>query len=275
MKRTSLLFFLGLSFLVLAGAEYTDSRRNTVRISSVPRKVVVLSPEVQEILFYLGAGHCVKGNVEQCDYPAGARRIEKVGDFQNPDLEKIIRIRPDLVILTDLIQYPVVQNLGRLKLNYMVVYIRDLAELKSNVRMFGDIFGKKEKAAQLIRDLDSLKKREGKRKKVLPLLWTRPLMTAGRDTLIDDVIAKAGGTNMARNAGTGYFQLSEEYVLEKRPDCILLLDKNIPVQNGLKLLLSRERNIRVIRDIDPDLLLRAGPRIIRGIDLLGQALGRE
>lgn len=234
--------------------------------------MVVLSPEVQEILFSLGVGNRIVGNTEYCDYPEEAKNITKVGDFRNPDIEKIILLKPDIIFLTDFVQRNIVSSLKRLKLNYVVIYSKDINELLKNIEYIGKIFKKESAADNIIQDIQdrlrNLKKIENK-PIVLPVLWIKPVYTAGNKTLVNDVIEKAGGKNLLKKYKDNYFTVDSEFLLSHKIDYILICDKSINTNDRLiKNIKKNNKDCKLIYNISPDLILRASPRTIHGIEKL-------
>jgi iron complex transport system substrate-binding protein len=112
---------------------------------------------------------------------------------------------------------------------------------------------------------------QDKKVRIFVEIWHEPLMTAGRGSFIDEMIALAGGINVAHDVIRPYSYFSAEKVVNLNPQVIILayMDKETP----LKLVESRfgwagieaVKNKRVCNDIDPDLLLRPGPRITEGL----------
>ncbi|MEO7744230.1 MAG: helical backbone metal receptor, partial [Usitatibacter sp.] len=93
-------FVLGLSALA-AGAEIRvvdDSGREVV-LASPARRIVSLAPHITETLFEAGAGHLLVGTVSHADYPEAARKVPRVGDSSLLDLERIVSLRPDLIVV--------------------------------------------------------------------------------------------------------------------------------------------------------------------------------
>lgn len=254
---------------------FMDSQGRKVAIEKVPERIVVTSPEVQEILFRLGLGSKIVGNVKQCDYPAEGKKIKKAGDFNKPDIEIISKLKPDLVIITDYVQHGTVENLVKLKYPVFVVYIKNIIELNYQIQVLGNIFKKQSEAVKLIQEINeglaSLKSPVTP-VKVLPVLWLDPVSTAGRFTLIDDVITRAGGINLAASAGRDYFSIDEEFIFQNKPDYILICDKNLDIRKKIPLLFIKYPDIKVIDSIEPDLILRAGPRLMDGIKKLNAVL---
>ncbi len=237
-------------------------------------KFVVLSPEVTEIMFAIGAGKSIVGNTIYCDYPEEAKKIYKVGDFLNPDVEKIVKLNPDYVFLTSGVQTKLLLTFKRLNIKYLVVTSNNVEQLLKNIKLIGKITGKKKESEKLVKVIKETVENiriKSKRMKyhplVLPLLWHRPVYTAGRNTILNDIIRIAGGRNIGAKAGKGYFIIDNEFLLKNTPDIVIILDKKIPV-NKVKRLRWVRKNTKIIKDINPDLLLRAGPRIKEGIKQL-------
>ena len=82
-----------------AAAIAVDDAGDTVRLGTVPRRIVSLIPATTELLFAIGAGPAVVGRTEWCDYPAEAAKVPNLGDGINPNVEAVLASRPDLVIL--------------------------------------------------------------------------------------------------------------------------------------------------------------------------------
>jgi iron complex transport system substrate-binding protein len=97
------------------------------------------------------------------------------------------------------------------------------------------------------------------------------LTTAGKGSFIDELIALAGGVNIARDTKRPYSIFSPEEVIKRNPDCIILtyMDKEMPLKSvggrfGWKQI-SAVKNSRLYNDIGSDLLLRPGPRLVQGL----------
>src|SRR5438034_583794 len=89
---------------------FTDGLGRVVAVAPNPQRIISLAPNITETLFALGLGHRVVGVTTYCDFPAEARAKEKVGDTIHPDLERIIALKPDLVVVSTASQ---LENLTR------------------------------------------------------------------------------------------------------------------------------------------------------------------
>ncbi len=267
MKKATLiicLFFLGIVSLAQTEARY-----------------ISLAPSTTEILFALGLNNEIVGVSSYCNYPAEVKDKERTGDFSRPNIEKIVSLKPDYVFCTGLEQAPVIGELKRLKLNVYVSDPSGIKELFASIADIGKITGKEKEAAELIRGMQekidriSAKVRmtpENKKPKVFIEVWHDPLTTAGKGSFVDELITLAGGRNIAYDTRRPYSIFSWEEVISRNPDCIILtyMEKEKPAKIMGSRLGGKEilavKNNRVYADINPDILIRPGPRIVEGIE---------
>src|SRR5262249_56097366 len=122
-----------------------------VSIASDPRRLISLAPSVTEILFALGLGNRVVGVTTYCDYPPETATVEKVGDTLRPNLEKIISLKPDLVVISTASQLEeFVGSLERLGVPVYVNNPTDLGSLLDSIQRLGDVAGVPESAGRLV-----------------------------------------------------------------------------------------------------------------------------
>jgi len=243
-------------------------------------RYISLAPSATEILFALGLDEEIVGVSSYCNYPQGIRNKESVGNFSNPNIEKIISLKPDYIFCTGLEQAPVVTELKTLKLNVYVSDPSNIKELFDSIREIGKITDRTHQAESLIKGMqeeiaETTNKIKSvpldKRQKVFVEIWHDPLTTAGKGSFIDEVVSLSGGINIAHNTRRPYSIFSAEGVIKQNPDAIIILymDKT----NSYKLIkerlgwesVSAVKNNRVYNDINPDILLRPGPRVVTGI----------
>jgi len=249
--------------------------------SQAAERYISLAPSTTEILFALGLDNEIVGVSVYCNYPSQAKNKTKIGDFSSPNIEKIISLKPDYIFCTGLEQAPVVAQLKELNLNVYVADPVNIEELFETIREIGAITHKADKAGLLIEEMKERIKSvtskvklipEDKRIKVFIEIWHEPLMTASSGSFVDELITLAGGINIAHDLTRPFCNFSAEKVINLNPQCIILayMDKETP----LKLVKQRfgwdkidaVKNGRVFNDIDPDTLLRPGPRIVQGLE---------
>ena len=268
------LFLIAGLALVSFGLSFAET------IPPVRPRYISLAPSTTEILFALGMDDEIAGVSTFCNYPPKAKTKENVGNFSNPNIEKILSLKPDYIFCTGLEQAPIVAELKRLGLKVYISDPRNIKELMESISDMGRITGKDKEAQELIRDtqaqIDNIAALvklipENKRLKVFIEIFDDPLTTAGRGTFIDELITMAGGINIAGYTKRAYTIFSQEEVIKRNPDCIIIayMGKEKPAKLMLKRFawdsISAVKNNRLYNDIDPDTLLRPGPRVALGI----------
>ncbi|MEA3560988.1 MAG: cobalamin-binding protein [Candidatus Omnitrophota bacterium] len=255
-------------------------------------RIVSLTPSITEILFSLELGNNIVGVSSWCNYPPPALSKKKVGSFSQPNIEKIISLKPSLVLLTGLEQQPTAEKLKKLGLNFLVVYPSDVKGLFSSIREIAKATGSQRKAEQLIskinQRLDKIKAKislipEEERKTVFIEIWHSPIITAGAGSFLSELVELAGGINIARDTLRPYSRFSAEAVILRNPDCIILgyMVKGDPRLDWIGQRTGWEnipavKNNMVFSGIDPDLILRPGPRFIDGVEQIYKRLyGRK
>ena len=248
-------------------------------------RIISLAPSTTEILFELGLDKNIVGVSNYCDYPPEALTKEKVGSFSQPSIEKIISLKPDLILVAGLEQQPAADKLKKLRLNFLLVYPSDTKGLISSIRKIGAASGCPKKAEALIEKINGqinrLKKKVqqipiDKRKTVFIEIWNDPIITAGKGSFVNELIGLAGGINIAADIPRSYSMISPEVVISQNPDCIILgymspdsnnnyKQQKIKMRTGWKNI-SALKNDKIFSDINPDLILRPGPRCVRGAE---------
>ncbi len=262
--------------------------RPTENIRSGALRVVSLAPSVTEIVFALDLGNCLVGATEHCNWPPQARRIERVGGLGKPNVERLLALRPDLIIAADTDRKETVEALRRTGLRVLAVRIRNFEELFAAITDIGCQTARASQAERLVGGmrlkLDAVARRYGHippqhRPRVFLELWHQPLATAGGTSFLNDLIARAGGINVAGGLTQPHPRVNPENVIQWNPDVIVVAYMGRSGQAALPMAdrigwaeVKAVRSGRIIDDIPTDLLLRPGPRLIEGVEVLAQRL---
>jgi iron complex transport system substrate-binding protein len=245
-----------------------------------PQRIVSLAPSVTETLFALGLDNRVVGVTSFCDYPPEAKAKESVGDTQKPSLEKIIALRPDLVIISTASQLEQsVRHLAELRIPVYVSNPRNLEGLLTSIERIGEIAGVPDRAnevtRQMRRRIEAVRARieERPHPRVFVILGCEPLITAGAPSFISDLIARAGGRSISAEEPMDYPQFSLETAVARQPEVIFL-------QAGNETLPARLNQTPAVREgrvyrLDDALLLRPGPRIVDGLEEMAARIHPE
>lgn len=263
-----------------------EAANGSVRIPARPQRIVSLSTVATEILFAIGSGDQVVAVDRSSDYPVDAPRTALSG--LSPNAEAIARFRPDLVFVSD--DRGIVATLERLGIP--VVHepaARNLDETYAQIRRAGWATGHVREAAAVIKSMRSEIRRllaAAPKQSPAPTVFhelSPDLYTATSKTFIGQVYELFGFDNIADaadTAGSGYPQLSAEYVLSTDPDLIVLADtkccgqtaRTVAARPGWGDLTAVERG-RVV-PVDDSIASRWGPRIVLFFRAIARATSR-
>jgi len=247
-------FIAGCAFLLCASAPPRAKR------------VVSLLPSYTEIIFELGAGPELAGVSNFCDWPPGAREIEKVGDYLRPNLEKIYSLKPDIVFAGDWKGSSVAQNLRNAGIKVVELpEERQVSDIYRTIELISAELDRKKEAGAVIKKMKAELKSGpvGEARPSVYLEVDEGGWTAGNRSFLSDAIEKAGGRNIFAEVNKGYFQASWETVVKKDPSAVILLSgpaadfARRPLAAGL----SAVKNGRVFTGLDRDAFSRPGPRL--------------
>ncbi|WP_409227878.1 helical backbone metal receptor [Gudongella sp. SC589] len=266
--------------------ETMDDFGNTIIFDNPPQRIISLAPSNTEILFAIGAGDKVVGVTSYDDYPEDVLDIEKIGDFNGINLERIIELEPDLVInygdgVTE-------ENERLLEAGIQIAGFEpeSIEEIRDTILRIGEMTGHKQEALELVDEMASkeeeiLESIEGLEKKtVFYEIWHEPLMAAGPGSFIDQLISLAGGENVANDAEGEYPQYDLEQLIERNPE-VYLTANDLPEKTVDSI---KERpgysEIDAIKNgrvylIDGNVISRPGPRIIQALELIVEAIHPE
>jgi iron complex transport system substrate-binding protein len=284
-------FAMALVFLMWHGL---PARENTAKMAVSPsriQRIVSLSPNLTEIVFSLGLDDSVVGVSSNCDWPAEAKTKPKVGTFWQPNTEAIIAAKPDLVVCeTFLQQNEAAQALKRAGLNVLSLRVESIDELFAAIRSIGQAADCSEKAEQLTagikEQLSQIREASSslKKVKVLWVIQTEPVRVAGVNTFINEIIELAGGQNAIAPTGDQYPSISTEEIIGCNAEVIIqsaMGTKDIAKQQeSAEKFWSRFTTLPAVKDkriyvINPDTVLRLGPRVGQGVRTVAQCLRQK
>ncbi|AEE95952.1 ABC transporter substrate-binding protein [Mahella australiensis] len=261
----------------------TDVKGRSVTIEKKPESIVSLTPSNTETLFALGLGDKIVGVDEYSNYPEQANAIKKVGDFNGPNIELITQLKPDLVVAGGYIQDEAIKKLEDIKIQVVSSEAAGLEELYQTIDVLGEATGTQQQAKQLVEKLKSNMKAIADKTTSLdkPKVYfnvdINGFFTAGKGTFISELIAMAGGTNVADDS-EGYAQYSVEKIVEKNPDIIITTEhagspediKNIEALKSVNAVKNDK-----IYSLDADIVNRLGPRVDQALEQLARVIHPE
>lgn len=283
-RMASLVHRLMLLVALAAGAavaevRVTDDAGHSVTLPGPATRIVSLTPHLTELVFAAGAGDRLVGASAWSDYPAAARQVARIGDSAMLDLERIVALRPDLVLVWG--NGSSAQQLQQLKAAGLRLYVseaRSLAHIATTLRRIGTLAGTETaasaRATAFEQQLATLRTRFGGRQNlwVFYQIWHQPLMTVNGAHIISQALGICGASNLFSDLKVLTPTVSAEAVMQADPDAIVTgsVDPrgadNLDQWRRLKTL--RAAQPRRLLTVNPDLLHRSTDRIVDGIEEL-------
>jgi iron complex transport system substrate-binding protein len=266
--------------------QVTDEAGRKLSVPASIERFISLAPNLTEIAYAIGAGDRLVGNTTYCDYPEQAKSVQKVGDTLQPNIERILALRPQLILISTSSQLEAFA--GQLQQHSIPVYVTDPHDLEGvfrSIQNLGQLLGRQEQAEQLVDELRSRTAavenavKDRKPVRVFYQLSAEPLYTAGRDAFVTDLIRRAGGLSVTAGVPEAWPRYSEESAVAAKPDAVVLPTggsmgaANADVASGLKNS-PAVLNSRVFK-INGDFLVRPGPRAVDGLEAIARALHPE
>lgn len=240
-------------------------------LGALEPSVVSLSPALTELICHLGKGSLLAGRSDVCSYPVSVRKLPVAGRFAIPFTEKVLALKPDLLLTNDLVNPGVRVNFERAGIRTLILPCRNLNEYRRCVEILGKELNAPEAAAKEIKNIDTLRKKKAVRKKlrVLWVIWDTPLMTPGRRSHLHEIIELAGGENATGEFEQEYLRPSFDMLLKKKIDVIIWSASSAGwKQRRVWQKFHAVKKNRVLADLEQDILLRPGPRMKKGIEQL-------
>ncbi len=259
--------------------------------AGTPRRIVSMAPNITEILFALGLGGRVVGVTRFCDWPPEAKAIPKIGGLVDPNVEVIRSLDPDLVIAFRGNPLRLVDRMRKLDLPVFVLDIgAGLDNLFPLIERIGRVTRTESAAAGLVARLrarvetvDAGLRGVPSRPQVFVLLYGQGLWTCGGESYVDDLIARAGGTNVASSLPKKWVLYKRERIIKDDPDVVFILAPSpsdfaagrdrftrMPGMDGIKAVKAGK-----LYDLDENAASRFGPRLVEVLTRMAELLHPE
>ena len=253
----------------------TDAMGQTVTVDetfTAPEAIVSTTPSITEILFALGYGDQIVGVDVYSNYPAEAESIEKIGDYNGFDIEKVIALNPDIVFAGNGLQHDQIASLTDAGLTVVAAEPTYYEDIFTSIALIGEQVGKPEEAQALI---DAIKSAETEVVEKAAAVTESPIVyyvmgigeygnwTSGKGSFINSIIEMAGGICLTADSDSEWLEYSVENLISNDPD-ILIVSSWITEEDLLadaaysQLTAVKTGNYTFI---NPDIIERPGPRI--------------
>ncbi len=195
-----------------------------------PKRIISLAPNITEIIYKIDAGDLLIGRTDYCLFPKAVESVKTVGGYLNPDFEKMVALKPDIVFL--LPNGDLERKLNRLGLKTFTLPDETIEEILMSTEALGRVLGRPGKAGVLVQGiqdtLDWVKNNSTGRYPMSALLVVgreagslKSIYAAGQETYLSELLELAGGQNVYDDVTPRYFDVSKEDLIRRNPDTIL------------------------------------------------------
>jgi iron complex transport system substrate-binding protein len=262
-----------------------DQLGREVRVPDDPRRVVALAPSITEIVFALEQQDRLKGTTQFSNYPPEAATLPRVGSYVRLDLERIVALNPDLCIaIKDGNPKEIIDRLHSLNIPVFAVNPRNLESMMKTIQKIGGLLNASARAKTLVKEMrsrvlqvDTLVSKVKLRPRVFIQIGISPIISAGSNTFIDELIIRAGGINVAAG-NRSYPHFSREQVLALAPEVLIITSMS---RSGA-FEKARTDWIRLadmpavrqnrIYTVNSDIFDRPSPRLVNALEILAGLL---
>lgn len=254
-----------------------------VSLPQPARRIISLAPHLTELIYTAGAGDKLVGVSAYSDYPNAAKTLPQVGDASNLDLERIVMLKPDLVLAWKSNVSPVaVDRLRRLMIPVYVTETRRLAGIPKLLRSIGRLAGTANTADYAAQNFtDRVRElREGAHGQAIIStfieIWHAPLLSVNGEHIISEVVSLCGGENILAAAPTLTPSIGLETLLEADPGAIIG-GGSAATADDFRRVWGKHAGLTAVRrhnifHVNPDWIQRATPRILFGAEVICKGL---
>jgi iron complex transport system substrate-binding protein len=258
----------------------SDEVGRKVELPDNPQRIVSLAPSITETLFALGLEKRIAGVTDFCNFPEAAKLKPHVGGIINPNLERIIALKPDLLLVTtEANKAEILTQMKKFQIPVFATSPRSIEGVFQSILLLGEATNTREQAQGLVNQLQGRRQRvmdkvkELRRPRVLILYDLNPIVAGGRHTYPTDLIQSAGGTSITAELEQDWPRLNIEYVIKKDPEIIFVTEMPsalsgptaLSALSGWKLTSAVKHNKIYLLD---DRVNHPSPRIIEALELL-------
>lgn len=263
----------------------TDSYGRQVTLDKKPERIISIAPNITETIAALNAADRLVGRTEYCDYPESIKSVESIGTLQEPNIEKIVELKPDIVIASTHFKKEVVEKLEQMNVKVAVLYGAETFDgVYETIGNVAKLIGEEEAGAKIVSDMkkkvsdvtEKVKNADKPKTYYVVGFGQTGDYTAGKGTFIGELIGMAGGTNAAGDVEGWKYSL--EKIVENDPD-IMICSKFFDAKKGIEAT-NGYKDLRAVKEgklfeIDNNLLDRQGPRLADGLEELAKIIHPE
>ena len=282
-RNSFYLALLIISIFIISCAKKNDENAKK-RENKKYNRIVVLDPATVEMIYMLGAEDKIVGvaNLERSKvWPEEkVAKLESVGTFMKPSLERIITLKPDLVITSALTDDNLNNGLKSNNIESKRIQANSIEEIFTNFLEVAKMLGKENEANKIIAEkkakLEEIKKIATGNKKGLFVMSASPLMVFGNDNLPNDIMKLLNIKNIAENQKGRNPIVTPEFIMKENPDIIMTL---LPNPSQIVATNPQLKNVNAIKNskfivVNSSQILRGSPRTIDQIEEIAKAVAK-
>ena len=283
MKNSFYLALLIISMFIISCAK-KNAENDKKDENKEYNRIVVLDPATVEMIYMLGAEDKIVGvaNLERSKvWPEEkVAKLESVGTFMKPSLERIITLKPDLVITSALTDDNLNNGLKSNNIEAKRIQANSIEEIFTNFMEVAKMLGKENEANKIIAEkrakLEEIKKMAAINKKGLFVMSASPLMVFGNDNLPNDIMKLLNIKNIAENQKGRNPIVTPEFIIKENPDIIITL---LPNPSQIVATNPQLKNVNAIKNskfivVNSSQILRGSPRTIDQIEEIAKAVAK-
>lgn len=264
--------------------KFTDDSGKEIVLDKSPDKIASGSPSITEIIYAVKGEDKLIGVTEFCNYPEEATKKDKIGDYNGPNIEKLIELGTKLYI-TDHIADDVKIQLEDANITVVILAAKKYEDVFNRIELVGRMLDKYAGAENTLIEMKAREDyvlkaiKDAKSKRVFHEVWHEPLMSSGPGSFIDEMIKMLGSENIASDATSAYAEFSVETLIERNPEIYVTANDGMKTVEDIKARTGYDQIDAVKNDriyfLDADIISRPGPRIVEGLEILAEAIYSE
>ncbi|ELX12445.1 vitamin B12-binding protein BtuF [Janthinobacterium sp. HH01] len=286
MNKPTIKLLASLTLLAMAASAHAaitvrDDDGNVVTLQKPAQRIIAMAPHVTELLYAAGGGDKIVGAVTYSDYPEAAKKLPRVGDNRQVDMERVIAMKPDLIVIwMHGASERQIETLRQLNIPMFHSEPTKLDGIADNVLRLGQLMGTEAVAqpvaAEIRQKFAALAKQYGNRPPVRMFyqVWDKPLYTLNGSSIVSDAMRLCGGVNIFADLKVTAPVVSNEAVLQADPEAIFGTSEKNYGGVGLWKTYTTMKAVRNdnLFTLDGELLNRAGPRMVAGTTAMCEKL---
>ncbi len=271
----------------LISTQHQDDAGRTLRFFTSPKRVVSLAPNLTEMVFAVGAGNLLVARSSACDYPGEALFLPAFDLEAGLPADSLLAMKADVILLPKG-YFPAadIDMLVEAGLPLFELAGDSLRDVYRGLRMLGHMLGKTEQASQLADSLEKTEQSIVARTQnmvaygTVMVLEREPLTVAGGTGLLQELIVKAGGKNRYADSSSPLVSTTEAELFDKKPEYLLIPNAapqmyQLLIEQYPSLYDTQAAAKNQVFVLQPELVFRAGPRVLEGLRQMASALHSE